>query len=84
MAEEIRSRQLPHPVFGAELERLDEVVFRDVEKLDIVGIYPNSASACAAWKAMAQPTVDAAQTRHFIVHPHRLLDPGASAPVSML
>jgi hypothetical protein len=82
MAEEIRSRQLLHLVFGGELERLDDVVFKDVDKLDIVGIYPNYAAAYAAWKAKAQQTVDDAQTRYFIVHLHRLLDPGAGAPVS--
>ena len=82
MAEEIRSRQLLHLVFGGELERLDDVVFKDTDKLDIVGIYPNYAAAYAAWKAKAQQTVDQAQTRYFIVHLHRLLDPGAGARVS--
>ena len=46
-------------------------------KLDIVGIYPNYASAYAAWKAKAQQTVDNALMRYFIVHLHRLLDPQA-------
>jgi hypothetical protein len=82
MAEEIRSRQLLHLVFGGELERLDDVVFKDTDTLDIVGIYPNYAAAYAAWKAKAQQTVDQAQTRYFIVHLHRLLDPGAGARVS--
>ena len=82
MAEEIRSRQLLHLVFGGELERLDDVVFKDTDKLDIVGIYSNYAAAYAAWKAKAQQTVDQAQTRYFIVHPHRLLDPDAGARVS--
>ena len=82
MAEEIRSRQLLHLVFGGELERLDGVVFKDVDQLDIVGIYPNYATAYAAWKAKSQQTVDHAQTRYFIVHLHRLLDPGASAAAS--
>ena len=82
MAEEIRSRQLLHLVFGGELERLGDVVFKDPDKLDIVGIYPNYTTAYAAWKAKAQQTVDHAQTRYFIAHLHRLLDPGASAPAS--
>jgi hypothetical protein len=84
MAEEIRSRQLRHLVFGGELERLDDVAFKHVGKLDIVGIYPSCAPAEAAWKAEAQQTVDDAQTRSCIAHLHRLLDPGASAPVSTL
>jgi uncharacterized protein DUF4170 len=69
------SKQLLHLVFGGELERLEDVQFKDVSKLDIVGIYPNYATAHAAWKAKAQSTVDNAQMRYFIVHLHRLLDP---------
>lgn len=71
-------KQLLHLVFGGELENPDEMTFRDVEKLDIVGIYPNYATALAAWKAKAQSTVDNAHMRYFIVHMHRLLDPNAS------
>ena len=47
----------------------------DLSQVDIVGIYPNYASAYAIWKQKAQMTVDSAQTRYFIVHLHRLLDP---------
>jgi Domain of unknown function (DUF4170) len=67
--------QLLHLVFGGELQNLDSVQFKDLDKLDIVGVYPNYASAYAAWRAKAQQTVDNAQTRYFIVHLHRLLDP---------
>ena len=73
MAQE--SKQLLHLVFGGELARLDDVEFKDLAKLDIVGIFPNYASAQAAWKAKAQQTVDNAQMRYFVVHLHRLLDP---------
>jgi hypothetical protein len=73
------SKQLLHLVFGGELTDLDSVEFRDLDKLDIVGIFPNYASAYAAWKAKSQQTVDNAHTRYFIVHLHRLLDPGAGA-----
>jgi Domain of unknown function (DUF4170) len=69
------AKQLPHLVFGGELISLDSTEFRDLEKLDIVGIYPNYATAHAAWKAKAQSTVDNAHMRYFIVHLHRLLDP---------
>jgi hypothetical protein len=69
------SRQLLHLVFGGELARLDELEFKDLAKLDFVGIFPNYASAYAAWKAKAQQSVDNAQMRYFIVHLHRLLDP---------
>jgi hypothetical protein len=71
-------KQLLHLVFGGELNRLDASEFKDLEKLDIVGVYPNYATAYAAWKAKAQQTVDNAQMRYFIVHLHRLLDPGAT------
>lgn len=67
--------QLLHLVFGGELTKLDGSEFRDLDKLDIVGIYPNYASAHRAWKAKAQQTVDNALMRYFIVHLHRLLDP---------
>lgn len=68
-------KQLLHLVFGGELTKLDSAEFRDLSRLDIVGIFPNFASAHLAWKAKAQQTVDNAQMRYFIVHLHRLLDP---------
>jgi hypothetical protein len=71
-------KQLLHLVFGGELESLESVDFKDLSKLDIVGIFPNYASAHAAWKAKAQATVDNAQMRYFVVHLHRLLDPQQS------
>ncbi len=69
--------QLLHLVFGGELTELDSVTFKDLNKLDIVGVFPNYKSAHAAWKAKAQATVDNAQMRYFVVHLHRLLDPEA-------
>jgi hypothetical protein len=72
-------KQLLHLVFGGELERLEDVTFRDLDRLDIVGLFPNYATAYAAWKAKAQQTVDNAQMRYFIVHLHRLLDPDSEA-----
>ena len=68
-------KQLLHLVFGGELESVSKTDFKDLDKLDIVGIYPNYAAAYAAWKAKAQQTVDNAHMRYFIVHLHRLLDP---------
>ena len=72
-----RSDQLLHLVFGGELESLAGVRFRDLGRLDIVGIFPNYADAYSAWKEKAQMTVDNAQMRYFIVHLHRLLEPDA-------
>ncbi|HEU4659296.1 MAG TPA: DUF4170 domain-containing protein [Pseudolabrys sp.] len=75
MAERSTGKQLLHLVFGGELTDIGGSEFKDLDKLDIVGIYPNYAAAYAAWKAKAQQTVDNAQMRYFIVHLHRLLDP---------
>ena len=71
-------KQLLHLVFGGEVESLSDVRFRDASKLDVVGIFPNYASALNAWRAKAQETVDNAHMRYFIVHMHRLLEPEQS------
>jgi Domain of unknown function (DUF4170) len=75
MSDQAARGQLLHLVFGGELTDLNGVEFRDLNKLDIVGVYPNYATAYVAWKAKAQQTVDNAHMRYFIVHMHRLLDP---------
>ncbi|MBX3572486.1 MAG: DUF4170 domain-containing protein [Mesorhizobium sp.] len=68
-------KQLLHLVFGGELKSLKGVEFRDLEGLDIVGVFPDYKSAELAWRAKAQASVDNAHMRYFIVHLHRLLDP---------
>jgi hypothetical protein len=68
-------KQLLHLVLGGELSSVADVQFKNLDKLDIVGVFPNYATAYAAWKAKAQRTVDNAEMRYFIVHLHRLLDP---------
>ena len=70
-------KQLLHLVFGGELSNLKSMEFRNLDELDIVGIFPDYASAHQAWKSKAQMTVDNAHMRYFIVHMHRLLDPEA-------
>ncbi len=72
---EHNSKQLLHLVFGGELTELHATTFRDLHKLDIVGIFPSYAEAHKAWKGAAQRSVDNALMRYFIVHMHRLLDP---------
>ena len=67
--------QLLHLVLGGELVDLEHVTFKDLDKVEIVGLFPNYATAYAAWRSKAQATVDNAQMRYFIVHMHRLLDP---------
>lgn len=69
-------RQLLHLVIGGELKRLDRPEFDDLTKIDFVGAYPNYRLAYDAWKGAAQRTVDNARMRYFIIHAHRLLDPG--------
>jgi hypothetical protein len=78
-----KNPQLLHLVFGGELVDIGGTAFRDPAKLDIVGIFPDYASAVVAWRAKAQSSVDNAATRYFIVHLHRYLDPsalGSAAP----
>jgi hypothetical protein len=75
-----KPKQLLHLVFGGELDGVSKVEFKDLDRLDIVGVYPNYAAAYAAWKAKAQGSVDNAEMRYFIVHLHRLLDPESPTP----
>lgn len=75
MVEEEPKKQLLHLVFGGELKSLRGTEFRNLDELDIVGVFPDYASAALAWKAKAQASVDNAHMRYFVVHLHRLLDP---------
>lgn len=79
MSDQVPAKQLLHLVFGGELTHVGSVEFKDLKSIDIVGVFPNYATAYNAWKAKAQQTVDNAQMRYFIVHLHRLLDPDATA-----
>jgi hypothetical protein len=63
-----------HLVFGGELVDPSSTTFRDVDEIDIVGIYPSYAKAYEAWQAKAHQTVDNASMRYFIAHLHRLRD----------
>ena len=78
--EEAERPQRLHLVFGGELKSLDSHEFRDVSKIDIVGLFPDYASAERAWRAKAQKTVDSAETCYFIVHLHRLIEPDLAPP----
>ncbi len=72
---DFQPKQLLHMVFGGALEDLEGVTFQDLDKLDIVGIFPDYASAHEAWERKARETMDIAEMRYFIVHLHKLLDP---------
>jgi len=75
----VPAKQLLHLVIGGEMEDIDDVVFKDVSKIDVVGVYPNYKAAYDVWKQKAQQTVDNAEVRYFVVHLHRLLDPEQEA-----
>ena len=68
-----------HLVFGGELVDPSTTTVKDVNNIDIVGMFPDYQSAHDAWKAAAQRTVDDAHTRYFIAHIHRLRDEGLAA-----
>lgn len=68
-----------HLVFGGELTHPQKTEFKDIDGIDIVGLFPNYAAAYDAWKAKAHSTVDQAETRYFIAHLHRLVDEDAEA-----
>ena len=63
-----------HLVFGGELVDPSGTTFRNTDDIHLVGMYPDYASAHAAWKREAQRTVDNAHMRYFIAHLHRLMD----------
>ena len=68
-----------HLVFGGELVDPTKKIFKDVNEIDLVGIFPNYQAAYDAWKSAAQRTVDNAHMRYFIAHLHRLRDEEAAA-----
>jgi hypothetical protein len=80
MAAEHEPKQLLHLVFGGELASTEGITFKDLSKLDVVGMYPNYREALAAWRGAAQRTVDNAQMRYFVVHIHKLMEPAPDEP----
>ena len=68
-----------HLVMGGRVTDPRKLDFVDLEKIDLVGVYPDYASAEDAWRGKAQKTVDDAEMRYVIVHLHRLLEPDLSA-----
>ena len=77
MTDSSDSKQLLHLVLGGELKSLGSTEFRNLDELDIVGVFPDFESARTAWKAKAQSTVDNAHMRYYVVHLHRMLEPDA-------
>lgn len=64
-----------HLVFGGRVKDPQTLDFADLDKIDVVGIFPDYATAEKAWRAAAQRTVDDAEMRYVLVHLHRLLEP---------
>lgn len=69
------SEQKLHLVMGGRVRDPQHIEFVDLDKLDIVGVYPDYASAEEAWRSAAQRTVDDAEMKYVVVHLHRLLQP---------
>jgi hypothetical protein len=65
-----------HLVMGGRVADPQKIEFTELDKLDLVGVFPDFASAEEAWRSNAQRTVDDAEMKYVIVHLHRLLDPG--------
>ena len=64
-----------HLVFGGRVTDPRGLDFEDLSSIDIVGIFPDYASAEEAWRSRAQRTVDDAEMKYVIVHLHRMLEP---------
>ena len=64
-----------HLVMGGRVTDPQTLNFKELDKLDLVGVYPDYASAEDAWRSCAQRTVDDAEMRYVIVHLHKLLEP---------
>ena len=66
-----------HLVMGGRVKDPMTLEFEDLDKIELVGVFPDYASAEKAWRAAAQRTVDDAEMKYVVVHLHRLLDPAA-------
>lgn len=64
-----------HLVMGGRVKDPQALEFVDLNAVDVVGVFPDYASAEDAWRSSAQRTVDDAEMRYVIVHLHRLLEP---------
>jgi hypothetical protein len=64
-----------HLVFGGRVADPMTLDFSDLSTIDIVGVFPDYASAEKAWRGAAQRTVDDAEMKYVVVHLHRLLEP---------
>jgi hypothetical protein len=63
-----------HLVFGGRVKDPQTLDF-DQATIEVVGIYPDYASAEKAWRAAAQRTLHDAEMKFVVVHLHQLLEP---------
>jgi len=69
-----------HLVFGGRVRDPRTLEFKDLDSIDIVGVFPDYKTAEEAWRAAAQRTVDDAEMKYVVVHLHRLLEPDLIEP----
>jgi hypothetical protein len=70
-------KQLLHFVFGGQVTDPQTLEFKDLSKVDLVGVYGSYDEAENAWRSVSQANVDDALTKYVIVHLHKLLEPEA-------
>ena len=68
-----------HLVFGGRVRDPQGLDFDDLTSIEVVGVFPDYASAEKAWRGAAQRTVDDAEMKYVVVHLHRLLEPDVLA-----
>jgi hypothetical protein len=70
---EQRSRM--HLVMGGRVKDPRGLEFENLDKVDLVGVYPDYEEAEEVWRSKAQQTVDDAEMKYVVVHLHKLLEP---------
>lgn len=63
-----------HLVFGGELLDPSSSKFKNIEEVELVGLFPHYRAAYDAWKEASQRSVDNALKRYFIARLSRLVD----------
>ena len=66
-----------HLVFGGRVKDPRTLDFQDLSAIEVVGFYPDYASAESAWRGAAQRTVDDAEMRYVVVNLARMREPKA-------
>ncbi len=68
-------KQLLHLVIGGELSKLDATEFKDLDKVELVGVYPNYGECLCRLAGQAQQTSTMRRCAISLFTLHRLLDP---------